>query len=168
MEDFQECYLPKVLYRVQYPGRQTRYSPEHGLSARDKTTVPNNAELLGRFVKESFTWGSPTHNPFINLFSERDHAVNWAISESKRAGQGYLVMSIDTSELDKSRTIKLLTVTRKLNIMIPERALSHVRGAYLYLHEIPAQSIYSTETSEGLLKGWVRLIYVIFITLTIV
>jgi hypothetical protein len=152
---------------VQYPGCQTRYSPEDGFSARDKTTTPNNAEQLGRFVKESFTWDSPTHNPFINLFSERSHAVNWAISESERTGQSYSVMSIDTSGLDRLRTIKLSTVTRRLGIVIPKRALPHVRSAYLYLHEIPGNSICSTETSEALLEGWFGLRYVVFTMLTI-
>jgi hypothetical protein len=153
MDYFQEPYLPTKFYRVQYPGCQTSYSEEHVLSARDKSTIPTNIEQLGRFVEESFTWGSTTCNPFINLFSEKDHAVNWAIKESERTNQNYLVISIDTSDLKRSHVIKLSTVVQNLNITIPEGARSHIHNAYLYLHEIPARSICSVETSEELMRG---------------
>jgi hypothetical protein len=72
--------LPRFLYREGYSGSKTTCTASAGLEAANTTTVYriNQQHLLKLAVENHFTWAYRGHSHFISLFSEGEHAWNWA------------------------------------------------------------------------------------------
>lgn len=147
--------LPKELYRVQYPGCQTSYSPALGLHAKDTSTFysENQDDAFRLSIIHQFTWGWRQPTPYISVFSDKTHAENWALSHSKRTGSICEVRSIDTQELRDVYVFQLKDLEVKLKCEIPEKASQHIDGAYLCLHHIPNGAISLVTTTQDIEDG---------------
>ncbi|KAK0672647.1 hypothetical protein QBC41DRAFT_313085 [Cercophora samala] len=142
--------LPHELYRVQYPESQTSYTWQ-GLQAANTITVYKDSdEDRSQFkhdVKSHFTWHYRGNSPFISLFSDKTYAENWARSEPWRGrnpqAEQWAVLTIDTTTLLKEgiNLFKLQTLVDKFDLQIPKAAQTHIRHAYICLHEIPTAAI---------------------------
>lgn len=144
--------LPRYLYRVHYPRSQTTYSKLAGLEARDTETVyedtPAGQNMFRDTVRRHLTWNSRQTTPFISLFSNRDHAVNWGWKESWRCygpfEKDWSLITISTELLAEcgSTVFRLSDLADRWGIeVIPEKARQHVKGEYLCLHRVPAKAI---------------------------
>lgn len=97
----QTKYLPANLYRVQYDGCQTSYF-ETGLEARDTSTFYSESELesFRQSLTNQFTWGWRGSQPYITVFSDKEHAENWGLKEPwNRSGchtSNWEIITIDT------------------------------------------------------------------------
>jgi hypothetical protein len=140
--------LPLHLYRVQYSGTQTIYDHKMGLMAQDSTPVYNDDSEFRESIVQAFTWSSSKPSPYIALFSEKDHAENWALSWSSQRNGERQVITINTRQLRGIYVFKLSTLVENLNIVLPHGASQHRKGAYLCLHRIPSQAISAIES------GW--------------
>jgi len=142
--------LPTSFHRVQYPGSQTTYN-ESGLSARDTTSFyPEDRTKFRDSVAEAFKWSSRIPSPYVAVFSEKDHAQNWALRWTDRNGPDCEVVTIDSRELDGVYIFKLSTIVDELNIALPNGASQHEKGAYLCLHRVPAKAVQSSESTSSI------------------
>ncbi|KAG8754510.1 hypothetical protein FRC14_004999 [Serendipita sp. 396] len=69
--------FPVNLYRVQYPGSQTRYSLQRGFRAASNFT-PYTINGFRNAIAYHIDWRCRVRSPFISLFRGRQHARNWA------------------------------------------------------------------------------------------
>jgi hypothetical protein len=79
--------LPLTVYRVDYPGAQTTYSQQWGFLAAGNFT-PHHVTGLRRSVEYHLNWQCRTPSPYISVFSNRQHALNWARVWSENNGYG--------------------------------------------------------------------------------
>ena len=145
--------LPDRFYRVTYPN-STPFSETIGFEARNQSLVDlESPDRLRNAVKYAFTWSSRVPSPFIAVFSERDHAERWAISNGRRDRGNFAVVEIDTSKLTNVKVLRLSTVFQALGINLSDGAAQHELGAYLCLKAIPRRAIMSvTPVSELLFE----------------
>lgn len=158
--------LPLALYRVDYPESQTTRSAE-GFLARDTITVYNDEQrdLFKAAVEHQFTWGYRNPLPFIALFSDRDHAENWACKEpwrgSSHSRPQWTLNKIDTAKLCNAYIFKLSKLITALGVKLPDGAAQHAKGAFLCLHKIPERAIIETRdehyvrTGQSVFQGYV-------------
>ncbi|RYC78769.1 hypothetical protein BFJ63_vAg18357 [Fusarium oxysporum f. sp. narcissi] len=160
---FDTDLLPMELYRVHYPGSRTTFSLKEGLVAADTTKIYNDEVSLWRAIVKQFTWNSREASPFISLFSDQEHAENWAMKEPWRGTvrdaqeDGWTLFTIDTQLLGDAWLCKVSQLVSTLKLQIPDRAAQHIDGSFLCLHKIPALAITqerdSAQVKEGRLIG---------------
>jgi len=146
--------LPKYLYRVQYTNCATRWSTD-GLFAVDGSTMYGNNDInaLAESVERQFNWSNRRVTPWISLFSDYDHAKNWALRSYDSDGKEFTLLTVDTSRCTAVCTFKLETLRQELNLRIPHGARSHLPGCYLALHRIPDDAIVSVQTHYDICNG---------------
>lgn len=152
--------VPNRLYRVHYPGSRTAFSRAQGFSASDTTTVYGANELADfkAAIANQFTWNCRASLPFISLFSDREHAENWARKEPWRGhenpNRNWSLHVIDTTRLtDTCRLFKLSDLIEELHVDLPVRAGQHALGAFLCLHRIPSEAIVEERNPEEVNAG---------------
>ena len=139
--------LPNALYRVHYPGSRTIFSTERGFEASDTTTTFGPGELneFKQAIVKHFTWGCRDPLPFISLFSDRSHAMNWGCKEPWRGNGnskgGWALHTVSTIPLESKTFFKLSDLVEKLCLELPEGAKQRVHGAFICLHRVPATAI---------------------------
>ena len=160
MEKFVYSNAPDQLYRVDYSGSRTRYTPLEGFKATDTLKVFDADELddFKQAIEKHFHWRFRELDPFITLFSDREHAENWGRTEpwQKDLGSegGWALYVIDTAELETTTSLfKLSTLVEKLNVHIPQGARQHVRGGFVCLHHIPSTAIAEKRTPRQIEDG---------------
>ena len=141
--------LPNLFYRVQYPGTQTIHD-ETGFSTKGVVSSSPNEDEFKDLVAEAFQWDSLVPSPFINVFSEKDHAENWALKWLHVEDEVCKVLAIKTCELDSVMVFKLSTLMDELGINLRGGALQHKKGAYLCLHRIPARAVGTSESLSSI------------------
>ncbi|KAF4453641.1 hypothetical protein F53441_3650 [Fusarium austroafricanum] len=146
--------LPKELYRVQYPGSGTTLFSNEGLVAADTAKVYDDEIHLGQAVVKQFTWSSREFSPFISLFSDREHAENWAMKEPWHRtprgvrGDDWTLLVIDTQLLGDAWLYKVSQLVSALRLQIPDKAAQHIGGSFLCMHKIPAAAIIEERDSK--------------------
>lgn len=156
---FQNDLLPMELYRVHYTGSRTTFSPHEGLAAADTAKIYNDEVSLGQAIVNQFTWNSRETSPFISLFSDREHAENWALKEPWRGTlrdaqeDDWTLFVIDTRLLGNAWLCKVSQLVSALNLQIPDKAAQHISGSFLCLHRIPAVAIVQERDSEQVKEG---------------
>jgi hypothetical protein len=151
--------LPPKLWRVQYRDCQTNDFPWDGLTAQDTTTFYSEDELesFRKSVERQFTWGWRDPQPYISLFSDKDHAENWAFKEpwnnGRRTPLDWEVITIDTKELEGVYVFNLSHLLSQMKLSLPEKAQQHSEGAYLCLHRIPASALLDRRSSWEVEEG---------------
>lgn len=140
--DFLVCNnLPKFFYRVQYETTNTTFDMENGFFAGDPNFVINDLITLKDRVQLAFTWCSGSASPFINVFSERRHAENWAQAWGKDERRVY---QINTAELGDVKVFKLFDLIQYFELKLAGGATQHKEGAYLCLNRIPIEAVDSS------------------------
>jgi len=121
---------------------------ESGLLAGDQTTRYESSvkcyaeQRLKNDIERHFTWGTRNwSSPFISLFSDWNHARNWAIKRPWKRRGNWEILEIDTSCLDGVYVFKLSTIVNKLDACIPKGADTHIKDGYIALHMIPSRAI---------------------------
>jgi hypothetical protein len=152
--------LPDIIYRVDYPGSRTTFSTQEGFVAADTNKVFGANELndFKRAIEGHFTWSHRASSPFISLFSDREHAENWACKEPWRENNGsrggWALYVIDMDGLKNMTSFfKLNDLVERLNLDIPEGAQQHMQGAFVCLHHIPATAIVDKRTPAEVEEG---------------
>jgi hypothetical protein len=86
--------LPKLMYRVHYSPCQTRwYDDEYGGFESVLHTTPATEELFVKTMLQHLRW-EHIRSPFISLFSDEEHAQNWALDRSRKIGKECNVVKI--------------------------------------------------------------------------
>ncbi|KZF20618.1 hypothetical protein L228DRAFT_240398 [Xylona heveae TC161] len=141
---------PRYLWRVQHPGCQTEYIEGQGLYAQDTDTFykDDQRKEFGQSVENNLSWHSRVVQPYIALFSEQDHAVNWIYKLwsnqdfEEEAIIGWTLFKIDSRELEDVYVFKFSTVVKKLGLRnFPRAAGNQVSNCYIALHSIPDSAI---------------------------
>ena len=141
--------LPSTLYRIDYPGSRTIYSPSEGFVATDRLKVYAAQDILEfkQDIVNHFTWRCRNPGPFISFFSDREHAENWGLKQpwrghaSGRSRDAWALYVIDTQRLDETCFFSLKDLVEGLGLELPDKANQHIPGTYLCLHNLPSTAI---------------------------
>ena len=157
--------LPGNLYRVQYPGTQTKFSG-NGLEAKDTYTTytENNLHAFGQSIINQLTWHHRGAQPYILCFSEKEHAENWACKKPWNNGPwndgSWEVLTIDTKLMPETYVFSLKDLVTRLNLELPKKVTQHIEGAYLCLHKIPSTAIVKVASAREVRSGtYIALIF---------
>jgi hypothetical protein len=139
----------------------TSFSKQQGLTAADQTPMATamDPSKFRETVERHFTWGCRELSPFISLFSNREHAENWALKEPWRSnepikGFGWHLYVINTRQLVEDRHLyKLSDLVRGLGVVIPPKAQQHIGGGFLCLQQIPPAAIVAIKDPNQVKKG---------------
>jgi hypothetical protein len=106
--------LPKVVYRVHYSPCQTRWYEEYyGGSKSVLQTTPRTEELFLKTMLRHLRW-EHIQSPFISLFSDEEHAENWALDRTRKIGKEYDVVSIWSGGGNSARFFHVLSLWPRL------------------------------------------------------
>ena len=146
------------LYRIQYDGCMTTYSPCFGLAARDTETVYTDSDDIfidfGGAVEDHLCWQKRRYSLFISLFANKRHAENWALDWSARHdGRLCYILEIKATELVGGHVFNADELRRTLLLCVPERAEASIADEYLVTHRIPPRAIVSRRNTEDIKRG---------------
>ena len=137
-------HLPKTLWKVIHCGTQSQTDPFTGdLIASDSTRIFSDSSELKQAIEAHIDWWSRQPSCFLSVFSDEQHARNWAKQREQTQSEVY-IYEINTTKLPIDAFvlgIDLLKVT--LGIVHPSST-----HELLFLHRIPAQAMIS-KTSLG-------------------
>ncbi|OCK83215.1 hypothetical protein K432DRAFT_402201 [Lepidopterella palustris CBS 459.81] len=132
--------LPSIVYRVDYEGSQTSFSPTKGFCASNTRAVIATTPQLHFFASAHFNWASNISSPFISVFADNNHAERWARGFSERnGGKKCYVVRIDTAALGRGpifRAADLLTA----GVESPMHLSQHF-SEYLIMYRIPITAL---------------------------
>ncbi|KAF2210292.1 hypothetical protein CERZMDRAFT_121891 [Cercospora zeae-maydis SCOH1-5] len=139
--------LPDYLYRVQYNGCNTEFS-DRGLFAADNTTTfdETNIPSFQMSIVNQFTRTNRLPTPFVSVFSEIEHAENWALT----MGPNVKLLHLSTALWKDPYIFKLSTLCQRLPVTIPDAASQHIKGAYLCLHSVPFEAVTEVMDREAI------------------
>jgi len=95
--------LPGYLYRVQYEGSWTTYTPSRDLQAAAQYTSWQGEEDFHGSMRSHYDWRSGVPSPFISTFWDAEHAARWGrcLAQARSA----IVLTISTRELYQSNLV---------------------------------------------------------------
>jgi hypothetical protein len=129
------------LFRVQVPGTATKFVNGALISGGVHYTPEIIAECAGTFLHEHFLWTSSYPSPFISVFTDEDHARNWATGlVRKNAGYVCDIYRINPFQLGGNAVFDASELVRRLDIELPKAARSQAQNEYLVLRSIPAEA----------------------------
>lgn len=150
--------LPRYLYRVDYPASQTSLDKE-GLTAKDTLSFRNtlvDEDSFKESVQNHSIWDDRNASPFITLFSDRTHAVNWARIEPWRRNYKHIpkvgdwkLLTIETSRLSEVKVFKISTLYQELGLKAPGTVMQNEADAYICLHWVPNYAHYLGNGPKG-------------------
>ncbi|KAJ8133257.1 hypothetical protein O1611_g361 [Lasiodiplodia mahajangana] len=126
--------LPRTLWRVIHPQTQSRQDLVTGdLVARDSDREISDESSLTQVAKEHFNWNSRQASCFLSVFSDEDHARNWA-----RLRKGKVdIHEIDATKLPLDTCVfDATSLARSLGIVHP-----YSTHEFIFLHRIPSCSL---------------------------
>lgn len=143
--------LPDKLYRVQTPGVRVTLNLKRGFYAPDTLRKPRDKKDLADLVAESMIWVGADTNPLINLFSDKDLALDWAYGLSEKyGGLECQVYTISKEHLQNSKLFQFQELHDWIGIAIAQAAAAEAAGTYFCLHDLPACAI------SEVIKCWQR------------
>ncbi|PTB68158.1 hypothetical protein BBK36DRAFT_1157830 [Trichoderma citrinoviride] len=92
--------LPKTFYRVTYPGSQARDEDTGDYVSDTNLEISDNLHL--KQVAENHFYWRREPSPFVSVFSDKKHALNWAYRRVDRLNCGLdevYISKIDTAKL---------------------------------------------------------------------
>ena len=90
--------FPSHLYRVQNVNCATIYSNGDLLAAEIDDTFQSDAEFI-QSIQKTLDWNNRSPTPWINVFSDRRHAVNFALSRENATRLPHYLLTIESSKL---------------------------------------------------------------------
>jgi hypothetical protein len=109
-----------------------------------------------------FTWPNREPLPFISLFSDLYHAANWGLKQPWKdyttpcLSAEWAVRAVKTKLLVEPCIFKLEDLVHDLKLRLPDKALQHIEGAYICLHNVPAAAIYAHWNPQQAKQGMVN------------
>ncbi|KAI5366401.1 hypothetical protein Slin15195_G079210 [Septoria linicola] len=129
-------------YRVQYEGAWTTVTTIGGLQASSIFPNPSRGftdAKLKQLTSDHLDWNSRQGSPFISIFTDEQHAEDWAMKWSERnGGKTANVLHIECSKITRLFSVK--EVVNSLGIdteMLPEQ----YEDEYLAVNQIPTEAI---------------------------
>ncbi|KAJ6787654.1 hypothetical protein PWT90_06889 [Aphanocladium album] len=122
-------------------------------------TYEGDQDGFKRDVVNQFTWRYREPLRFISLFSDKDHANNWALREPWHVrqpfegGEPWKLYVINAALLKDATLFRLAELVERLQLEIPRSAQQHIKDAYICLHRIPASAIIAEQNSEQVAVG---------------
>jgi hypothetical protein len=150
--------VPKTVYRVDYSGSQTTFSPTAGFLARNQSTIINTPQQIQRFAIPHLLWQSNISSPFISVFADKEHAERWArdLAERNNSNSLYYVVAIDTEKLARGPIFRAADILAGRVLSEMEEGLHF--SEYLVLHRIPGQALREEIiVSAGVVSTWQNL-----------
>ncbi|PVF93327.1 hypothetical protein CPB86DRAFT_113924 [Serendipita vermifera] len=140
--------FPKILYRVDHEDSWTRCHGALGFLAARPCYIPKDKDEFVEAVEKHLDWKSGVASPFISLFRDHGHAINWAKKWSKNCpGKSCVVTKIMIESSDDVALFFVPKLIRKLNVKSPNPNF-HV-NEYLCLHNVPLTCIVNPHTSPA-------------------
>jgi hypothetical protein len=140
--------LPGVLWRVTHPNSQHKLDPTTGeMSARARSddAISDEASLKQR-VSHHFSWSSREPSCFLSVFTDEEHARNWAGCCVRNTGdfQVYITPIITAMLPATAQVFDATSLHKRLRIYhrYPEHEV-------MFLHRIPWQSLGFARSLEG-------------------
>ncbi|KAF2497842.1 hypothetical protein BU16DRAFT_525432 [Lophium mytilinum] len=147
--------IPSYLYRVDYPGSRTLLTPS-GFVAANTTITISSTIALRHHASLHFDWRSRASSPFISLFADRAHAVNWAQAISVlRENVVCYVTQISTAALGPGPIFRAADL---LGAAPGGGGCGQHAGEYLVLWQIPIEACVGevvVRAGEGSAMSWV-------------
>ncbi|KAG8822504.1 hypothetical protein FRC18_011017 [Serendipita sp. 400] len=137
--------FPLILYRVHYPGSQTRYSQRRGFTAASRFT-PYAINGFRNAVTNHLDWGCKVRSPFISTFRNREHAENWArrwAFNNDPESCEIVKMRIDSD--DDVMVFRLAYLVDRLGIST-SLDRSQIRSEYIFFRRIPSEVILEVDS----------------------
>ncbi|OCL03178.1 hypothetical protein AOQ84DRAFT_227877 [Glonium stellatum] len=132
--------IPSALYRVDYPGSQTSFSPTEGFRARNMHTIIANVQQLHFYASAHFNWASNISSPFISVFADRTRAEHWACGFSEGdGGKECYVVAISTAALGRGPIFRAADLIGA-GVQSPIVASQHW-SEYLVLYRVPVAAL---------------------------
>jgi hypothetical protein len=133
-------YFPLTVYRVDYPGSQTTYSPYGGFQAASNFT-PRRITGLRNALEYHLNWQCRILSPFISTFGSRQHAENWAQVWSENNGYGLCnIVVITIDEADGVMVFDVADLVNRLGVVTSLHP-SQYHSEYLCFRHIPSEAI---------------------------
>lgn len=134
---------PKRLWRVTHGNSQSQLDHDGNHLAADDSRVFHDEVELKEAVQHHIDWWSSRPSCFLSVFSDENHAANWAAQREKRDPPAY-IHEIDTTLLFGVQVLDMELLMDKLEIEHPYSA-----HELLFLNYIPAHCIVHTRTVSG-------------------
>ena len=145
LDSYRQWDFPLTLYRVHYPGAQASCCDHCGFNTASAFT-PRHVTGLRNAVKNHLDWKCRTASPFISAFHNREHAVNWAQSWSKKNEDGpWEIAEIQIKKEDDVILFHVGDLVNRLGISVPLLLHSQPHSEYLFFRHIPPELIVKRE-----------------------
>ncbi|PVG03481.1 hypothetical protein CPB86DRAFT_793410 [Serendipita vermifera] len=131
--------FPLTVYRVDYPGAQTTWSPRWGFQAAS-TFTPLRAAGLRNAVQYHLDWQNRVTSPFISVFGSWQHAKNWANRWFENNNQICYLVEIRLEANDDIRVLRVRTLVDRLGITT-RLDPSQYHSEYLCFQRIPSEVV---------------------------
>ncbi|KAF7198654.1 hypothetical protein HII31_00393 [Pseudocercospora fuligena] len=135
---------PARAYRVQTPHALSSVTPLGAIDA--SLMLPNVARgvsdnKLRQLVMDHIN-GSHTGSPFISIFTDEQHAEQWALNWSERnGGEICNFITLDVSKITRLFSVKELVALLGLKTDIQASESDSWEDEYLVVHQIPSEAI---------------------------
>jgi hypothetical protein len=136
--------FPLTVYRVDYPGAQTTYSTRGGFQAASNFS-PYHVNGLRSAVEYHLDWRSRVLSPFISVFDNRPHAVNWARLWNENNSAESCVATITIEAEDDVIVLRVVDLIDTLGLT-PPLPRSRYHSEFLCFRRIPSEAIARIET----------------------
>jgi hypothetical protein len=140
--------LPGVLWRVTHPNSQHELNPINGemwARVRSGNAISDEASLKQR-ISDHFNWSSRKPSCFLSVFTDEEHARNWAGRCVRNTGDSQVdITPIITAKLPATAQVFDATSLHK-RLRIYYRYPEH---EVMFLHRIPWQSLGYARSLEG-------------------
>jgi hypothetical protein len=131
--------FPLTLYRIDYPGAQTTWSPRWGFQAAS-TFTPLRVAGLRNAVQYHLDWRSRITSPFISTFGNRQHAENWANTWIANNNQTCYLLEIRLDADDDVRVFRVRSLVDRLGVTT-RLDPSQYHSEYLCFQRIPSEAV---------------------------
>lgn len=146
-------FKKRCLFRVQYPGTRTRFTPGVGLEAQDTVTSYNNKQIhegpnggLLSAITKHLNWNRTYGSSFITLFGSKQHAKNWAMKRCLANGKECQVLTIDVNKLGKSAYVfDAGQIANMSTLDMYRSALRSINDEFLVAWRVSEDAIVRTE-----------------------
>ncbi|KAF2005274.1 hypothetical protein P154DRAFT_611869 [Amniculicola lignicola CBS 123094] len=140
--------VPPLVYRIQLPTSQTRYSFSSGFRSKNQTTILNYTSLLQDFGNAHLSRATNISSPFISVYDSLSHAEAVAAYFSHELRVAVTLVTIDTAHLARGPVFRAADLLRDRVLDEHEAWIHH--GEYLVQYRIPPQAVrQETVVGEG-------------------
>ena len=138
--------VPALVYRVHRDSCQTKYSFGTGFSAKNHTTIINQASLIEKFGLAHLTRQTNISSPFISVYDSAAHANQVARYLTMKYGEDTKVVEIDTRRFARGPPFRAADILKNIPQSDEDKFLH--QGEYMLMYTIPREALV-VETKVG-------------------